>query len=106
VRAEPRSGEVRLLLGFELQARGRTREAALELRRAMALLTDEEGRARAERLIANLRAQAPETLRAQLDADSAAFERERTRLSRARPPAKPSLDAPDSTSAPARPDSR
>ncbi|HVP15371.1 MAG TPA: tetratricopeptide repeat protein [Terriglobales bacterium] len=106
VRAEPGSGAARLLLGLELQGRGRTREAVLELRRAHALLADEEGRARAERLIANLRAQAPATLRAQLDADSVAFERERTRAARARPLAKPSLGTPDSTSAPALPDSR
>ena len=97
VRHDRGSGEARLLLGMALEAQGRLREAALELRRAESLARDREGRERARRLIATLIVEAPDSLRALFEADSAALALRETR----RPPLQPQIRA-----VPARPDSQ
>jgi Flp pilus assembly protein TadD len=79
VRADARSAQARLILGLALQAQGRWRDAALEMRRAESLSRDSAGQARARSLVAALRAAAPDSLRASLEADSVAFVRERSR---------------------------
>lgn len=73
VRHDRGSGEARLILGMALEAQGRLREAALELRRSESLARDREGWERARRLIATLNVEAPDSLRAQFAADSAAL---------------------------------
>jgi tetratricopeptide (TPR) repeat protein len=73
VRHDRDSGEARLILGMALEAQGRLREAALELRRAESLTRDREGRERARRLITTLSVAAPDSLRALFAADSAAL---------------------------------
>ena len=103
VRYDGRSGEARLILGMALQAQGRTREAVLELRRAESLLGDAEGRARARRLIAAMRSGAPDSLRAQLEADSVALAKKRAP---ARPQGTAAPGSADSLGAPVPPDSR
>jgi len=97
VRHDRSSGEARLLLGMALEAQGRLREAALELRRAESLTRDREGRARARGLLDRLQAEAPDSLRAGLAADSVDLAKQRTR----RPPGMPQIHA-----VPARPDSQ
>ena len=97
VRYDRGSGAARLIMGMALEAQGRLREAALELRRAESLARDGQGRERARRLIATLNAGAPDSLRARFAADSAALAKQQAR----RPPPQPRIRA-----APARPDSQ
>jgi tetratricopeptide (TPR) repeat protein len=85
VRHDRGSGEARLLMGMALEAQGRLREAAQELRRAESLAGDREGRERARRLIATLNAGAPDSLRALFAADSAALEEREARRSLPQP---------------------
>lgn len=96
VRHDRGSGEARLILGMALEAQGRLREAALELRRAESLARDRGGRERARRLIGTLNLEAPDSLRAQFAADSVALAKQQTQ----RPPSQPQIRA-----VPARPDS-
>ena len=79
VRHDRGSGSARLLLGMALEAQGRLREAALELRRAESLARDRESRERARRLIATLNLEAPDSLRALFEADSAALAKREAR---------------------------
>lgn len=97
VRHDRGSGEARLILGMALEAQGRLREAALELRRAESLTRDREGRERARRLITTLNAGAPDSLRAQFAADSAVLAKQQA----PRPPSQLQIRA-----VPARPDSQ
>ena len=78
VRYDHGSGEARLILGMALEAQGRLREAALELRRAESMTRDREGRERARRLITTLNVEAPDSLRALFEADSAALAKRET----------------------------
>ena len=96
VRHDRGAGGARLILGMALEAQGRLREAALELRRAESLARDREGREHARRLLATLDAEAPDSLRALFEADSAALVERGTR----RPSPQPRIRA-----VPARPDS-
>ena len=80
-----------------LEAQGRLRDAAVELRRAELLARDRAGRERARRLIGTLNVEAPDSLRALFAADSVALaQREASR------PA----PRPRSPAGPARPDSQ
>jgi len=97
VRHDRGSGEARLILGMALEAQGRLREAALELRRAESLTRTREGRERARRLIGTLSMAAPDSLRALFEADSVALAKQQAR----RPPPQPQIRA-----VPARPDSQ
>jgi len=97
VRHDRGSGEARLILGMALEAQGRLREAALELRRAESLGRTREGRERARRLIATLNVEASDSLRALFEADSAALAKRGT----SRPSLQPQIRA-----VPARPDSQ
>jgi tetratricopeptide (TPR) repeat protein len=97
VRHDRGSGEARLILGMALEAQGRLREAALELRRAESLARDRGGRERARRLITTLNLEAPDSLRARFEADSAALAKQQTQ----RPLSQPRIRA-----IPARPDSQ
>ena len=60
-----------------LEAQGRLREAALELRRAESLARDREGRERARRLLGTLGAEASDSLRTLFAADSVALAKQR-----------------------------
>ncbi len=71
VRHDRGSAEARLIMGMALEAQGRLRESALELRRAESLAGDRRLRARARGLIATLDARAPDSLRALFRSDSA-----------------------------------
>jgi hypothetical protein len=86
VRHDPGSGGARLLLGMALEAQGRLREAALELRRAESLAGERQGRERARRLIDTLHAEASDSLRALFEADSAALAKEGAWRPLLRPP--------------------
>ncbi len=97
VRHDRGSGEARLILGMALEAQGRLREAALELRRAESLALDRGGRERARRLITTLNGEAPDSLRAWFVVDSAALAKREAR----RPAMQPRIRA-----VPARPDSQ
>jgi tetratricopeptide (TPR) repeat protein len=97
VRHDRGSGEARLIMGMALEAQGRLREAALELRRAEFMARDRGGRERARQLITTLNVEAPDSLRAQFEADSAALAKQRAQ----QPPSQPRIRA-----APARPDSQ
>ena len=97
VRYDRASGEARLLMGMALEAQGRLREAAQELRRAESLARDRESGERARRLIATLNVQAPDSLRALFAADSVALAERQAR----RPPQQLRIRA-----VPARPDSQ
>jgi tetratricopeptide (TPR) repeat protein len=81
VRHDRGSGEARLILGMALEAQGRLREAALELRRAESLARDGKGRERARRLIGTLSVEAPDSLRALFEADSAALAKQQAQRS-------------------------
>lgn len=73
VRIDRQSGDAHLMLGVALDASGDKRGALAEFRRAEALSAegpDAAGRARARRLVATLRAGAPDSLRALFAADS------------------------------------
>jgi tetratricopeptide (TPR) repeat protein len=70
VRIDPRSGDAHLMLGVALDAAGQKRGALMALRRAESLYADDPGRARAQKLVATLRAGAPDSLRALFAADS------------------------------------
>ncbi len=72
VRGEPRSSDAHLMYGMALSSAGLTREALVELRRADALAAGAAERGRAAALIAALRREAPDSLRALFDADSLA----------------------------------
>ena len=76
VRNDRGSGDARLILGMALEAQGRLREAALELRRSESLAPDTARRERARGLIATLWREAPDSLRTLLLADSVAVARE------------------------------
>jgi tetratricopeptide (TPR) repeat protein len=97
VRHDRSSGDARLLMGMALEAQGRLREAALELRRAELLARDPGSRERARRLIDTLNQNAPDSLRVQFAADSATLVREQAR----RPSPQPQVRA-----VPARADSQ
>lgn len=97
VRYDRASGEGRLILGMALEAQGRLREAALELRRSELLARDGEGRERARRLLGTLDAEASDSLRALFAVDSVRLAKERTR----HPPLLPQIRA-----VPARSDSQ
>jgi tetratricopeptide (TPR) repeat protein len=97
VRHDRGSGEARLIMGMALEAQGRLREAALELRRAESMARDRDGRERARRLIAALNVEAPDSLRALFEADSVALVKQPAR----RPPPQPRIRA-----VPGRPDSQ
>jgi tetratricopeptide (TPR) repeat protein len=75
VRHDHASGDAHLLLGMALQASGDTRTALTEMRTGEALFRDPTGRGRAGALIASLRAEAPDSLRALFTADSVAHPR-------------------------------
>jgi len=70
VRIDPQSGDAHLILGVALDASGEKRGALAALRRAESLYADDSGRARARKLVATLRAGAPDSLRALFAADS------------------------------------
>jgi tetratricopeptide (TPR) repeat protein len=72
VRFDRKSGEARLVLGMALQAGGDTRSALVQMREAERLSRTGGGRDRARRLIASLRTQAPDSLKALFEADSLA----------------------------------
>jgi tetratricopeptide (TPR) repeat protein len=97
VRHDRGSGEAWLIMGMALEAQGRLREAALELRRAESLVRDREGRERVRRLIATLNAEAPDSLRALFEAESVAVAKQQAQ----RPPPQPQIHA-----VPARPDTK
>jgi tetratricopeptide (TPR) repeat protein len=71
VRAYPRSGGARLMLGMALEAGNDLRGATTELRRAEGLSADSTTRVRARAMIDALGRRAPPALRADLEADSA-----------------------------------
>lgn len=97
VRHDRDSGDARLILGMALEAQGRLRESALELRRAESLARDPGGRARARRLISTLNAAAPDSLRTLFAADSTDLAKREA----SRPPRQPRIRA-----VPALPDSQ
>jgi tetratricopeptide (TPR) repeat protein len=74
VRQAPKSGEAHLALGMALHESGNERASLAELRRAQDLLSQAGQRARVGGLIATMRAQAPDSLRAVFAADSVAYE--------------------------------
>jgi tetratricopeptide (TPR) repeat protein len=78
VRVEPRSSDTHLMHGMALAASGRLREALAALRTSHQLGGNAAERDRAEALIAALRHEAPDSLRALFDADSAAAVRAAT----------------------------
>ena len=75
VRRENRSGEAHLALGMAYHAANQERDALDEMRRAQLLLKKPEQRGRVEKMIAGLRAAAPDSLRAFFAADSVAHMR-------------------------------
>ncbi len=79
VRHDRGSPDARLILGMALEAQGRWRESARELRRAEAFAPDSARRARAQGLLGTLNRQASDSLRAVFAADSAEFARARSR---------------------------
>ena len=89
VRQDRASGEARLILGMALEAQGRRREAAVELRRAESTARTRTGRERARGLIATLNAGASDSLRALFAADSAALAKRQAQ----RPPAPSPADS-------------
>jgi tetratricopeptide (TPR) repeat protein len=70
VRRDPQDPNARLLHGLALDAAGRTRAALAELRTAGRGFTDPAGRARVDRIVATMRASAPDSLRELFRADS------------------------------------
>ena len=69
-------GQTHLIYGMVLADQGRSREALLELRRAQRMFHDQPAEARrAARLIARLRASAPDSLRGLFRSDSLAHAR-------------------------------
>ena len=96
VRHDRGSGEARLILGMALEAQGRRREAALELRRAESLAVDSKGRERARRLIATLNGEASDSLRALFGADSVSLAKSETRHPSLRPSIRAVSARPDS----------
>jgi tetratricopeptide (TPR) repeat protein len=75
VRRENRSGEAHLALGMAYHSAGQERDALDEMRRGQMLLKKPEQRGRVEKMIAGLRAAAPDSLRALFAADSVAHMR-------------------------------
>ncbi|MBI5169494.1 MAG: tetratricopeptide repeat protein [Candidatus Eisenbacteria bacterium] len=75
IRRAPDSGEARLAYGMALHSSGQERDALEELRRAESWLKKPEQRLRVGALIRSLRADAPDSLRAVFEADSAKYER-------------------------------
>ena len=114
VRRDSESSGARLLLGMALEAQGRLREAARELRRAEATAPDTAGGARARGLLDTLRRETPDSLRALIAADSVAFaqaqaqapRRGRREPGRPRPVMAVPPERTDSLFLPARPDTR
>lgn len=96
VRYDRTSGEARLILGMALEAQGRLREAALELRRAESLARDRAGRARARGLLGTLGAEASDSLRTLFAADSVALAKQRAPRPRLLPQIRAVSAGPDS----------
>jgi tetratricopeptide (TPR) repeat protein len=96
VRFDRASGQGRLILGMALEAQGRLREAALELRRAESLAGDRAGRERARGLLGTLAAEASDSLRALFAADSVTMAKQQAQRSRPQPPGRGVMARPDS----------
>jgi tetratricopeptide (TPR) repeat protein len=75
IRRAPGSGEARLAYGMALHTNGQDRDALEELRRAESWLPKPEQRVRVGALIRSMRSNAPDSLRAVFEADSAKYER-------------------------------
>lgn len=74
VRADPNAGDAHLVLGMALHWAGDPRGGLAEMRRGEALFPDAAGRARANAVIASVRAAAPDSLGGFYAADSVAHE--------------------------------